>query len=113
MPVGGIKYVTAAVTAQNQFTGWVTVAGRPGKPSTFTASVADDAATLAATLSVEARRVNADGTFGNPTLIEAVAFAAGTLGTLKTYSLVGLWQVRCGVRTGGYTAGTGVMTIHY
>lgn len=113
MPIGGIKYVTAAVTAQNQFTGWVNIAGRSGKPTSFTASIADDAATLAATMVVEARRINADGTFGNPTLVDSVVMAVGSRGALRSYSLVGLWQVRVGVRTGGYTAGTGVMTIHY
>lgn len=108
----GVRYQTAAITAQNQFTGWVQVAGHRSGPS-FTASIADDAATLNVTFVVEVRRVLSDGTFSNPMLLESVSVSAGSLGTAKTYNLVGLWQARCGVRTGGYTAGSGIAAIHY
>lgn len=108
-----VSFREAAITAQNQFTPWVRVDGRSGKPNTFCASIADDAATLNVTFVVEARRVKGDGTAGNQCLLESVSVAAGSLGTLKSYSLVGTWEVRCGVRTGGYTAGSGVAAIHY
>lgn len=107
---GNIRTVEQAITAQNQFTAWVRVDSRRSN-NPFTASLSDDSTTLSAVWVVQARRVKADGTAGNT--IDIFTSSVGSNGGMQTAQYAGVWEFRVGVKTGGYTAGTGVAAINW
>lgn len=101
-----------AITAENQFTAWAEIDshGRDAGAS-FTAALADDSTTLSCTWVVQARRVLADGTKGST--IDIFTSGAASRGGVQTAALCGLWEVRIGVKTGGFTTGSGVASIDW
>lgn len=100
----------AAITAQNQFTEWTRIdGGRWG--SGFTASLTDDSTTLSCTWTVQMRRVKADGTAGN--IFDAFTSSALSNGGAQTANVFGVWEVRVGVKTGNFTAGTGIAAVSW
>ena len=107
-----LQTAQAAITAENQFTAWSRIDshGRDAGAS-FTAALIDDSTTLSVTWVVQARRILADGTKGN--IIDIFTSSAASGGGVQTASLCGLWEVRVGVKTGGYSAGTGVASIDW
>ncbi|MGD9724397.1 MAG: hypothetical protein AB7U76_24425 [Pirellulales bacterium] len=107
---GNVRTNEAAITAENQFTDWTRVdGGRWG--SGFSASVSDDSTTLSVVWTVQMRRIKADGTTGN--VIDVFTSGAASNGGIQTASLFGAWEVRVGVKTGNYSAGTGVAAISW
>lgn len=107
---GNARTNEVAITAQNQFTDWTRIdGGRWG--SGFTASLTDDSTTLSCVWTVQMRRIKADGTVGNIT--DAFTSGAASNGGVQTADLFGVWEVRVGVKTGNYTAGTGVAAISW
>jgi hypothetical protein len=96
---------TKAITGQNQFTDWVRL-NHSERPNSFTAAMIDDSTTLNVVWVVQARPVLADGTTGNT--IDIYTSPAASSGGVQTVQLAGMWEVRVGVKTGGYTAGTAV-----
>jgi hypothetical protein len=110
MAGGNVRTVQAAITAQNQFTDWVRIDSR-NSPNPFTASLIDDSTTLSVTWVVQARRVKSDGTNGNA--IDMFTSSAASNGGVQTASLAGVWDIRVGVKTGGYSAGSGVAALDW
>jgi hypothetical protein len=107
---GNVRTRQATVSAQNMFTDWVRVEGR-GAPASFTASLVDNSTTLNVVWTVQARRVLSDGTSGGVT--DIYVSSAASSGGVQTASIVGVWDIRVGVKTGNYTAGTGVAAIDW
>ena len=110
---GNNRTKSAAVTAQNMFTGWVRIDSRQS-PNPFTASLIDDSTTLSCTWTVQARRIltTAMGdTKGN--VIDIFTSSALSNGGVQTAQLAGVWEIRVGVKTGNYTAGTGVAALDW
>lgn len=107
---GNVRTREAAITAENQFTDWARVDSR-GTPNPFTASLIDDSTTLDVVWTVQARRVKSDGTTGS--IIDLYTSAAEASGGVQTAQLAGVWEVRVGVKTGGYTAGAGVAAVDW
>lgn len=107
---GNVSTVEAAISAQNQFTEWVRL-GAHNKINAFTASLTDDSTTLSVVWVVQARRIKSDGTAGNT--LDIYTSGAASNGGMQTAQLAGVWEVRAGVKTGGYTAGTGVAAISW
>lgn len=107
---GNVSTVEAAITAQNQFTAWTRL-GAKNKVNGFTASVIDNSTTLSVTWVVQARRIKSDGTPGN--VIDIFTSGAGSNGGLQTAQYAGIWEFRVGVKTGGYTAGSGVAALSW
>lgn len=107
---GNVRTREAAITAQNQFTDWVRIDSRRS-PNPFTASLIDDASSLSVTWVVQARRVKSDGTAGN--VIDLFTSSSASNGGVQTASLAGVWDVRVGVKTGGYSAGAGVAAVDW
>jgi len=109
---GNVRTKEAAITAQNQFTDWVRVDSRSKDgPAAFTASIIDDSTTFSATWTIQARRVNDSGVVGS--IIDLFTSSALSSGGVQTASLRGLWEVRVGVKTGNFTAGTAVAAIDW
>lgn len=107
---GNIRTSSAPVTAQNMFTSWVRMDGRRS-PNPFTASLIDNSTTLSVTWVVQGRRILTDGTSGNT--IDVFTSSTLSSGGVQTVNLAGVWEVRVGVKTGGYTAGTGVAALDW
>lgn len=107
---GNTRTREAAISAQNQFTDWVDADGRQ-RANVFSASLADDSTTLSVVWTVQARRVKSDGTTGS--IIDIYTSGAASNGGVQTAQLAGHWQVRVGVKTGNYTAGTGIAAIDW
>ena len=107
---GNVRTREVAITAQNQFTDWVRVNSH-NSPNVFTASLADDSTTLSVVWVVQARRIKSDGTAGNA--IDIFTSSAASNGGMQTAQLAGVWDIRVGVKTGGYTAGSGVAAISW
>lgn len=107
---GNVRTREAAVTAQNQFTEWVRL-GSHRVPNVFTASLIDNSTTLSCTWSVQARRVKSDGSTGNT--VDIFTSSALSNGGAQTAQLAGVWEVRVGVKTGNYTAGSAVAAIDW
>jgi hypothetical protein len=107
---GNTNTVEKAISAQNQFTEWVRLSAH-NKVNAFTASLADDSTTLSVTWVVQARRVKSDGTEGST--LDIYTSASASNGGMQTAQLAGVWEVRVGVKTGGYTAGTGVAAVSW
>lgn len=107
---GNINTVEAAISGQNQFTEWTDTDGRQ-RPNVFSASMVDDSTTLSVVWTVQARRIKSDGTTGN--IIDIYTSGVASNGGVQTAQLAGRWQVRVGVKTGNYTAGTGVAAIDW
>jgi hypothetical protein len=107
---GNVRTREAAVTAQNMFTDWVRIDSRQS-PNPFTASLVDNSTTLSVTWVVQARRIKSDGTTGNS--VDIFTSSALSSGGAQTAQLAGVWEVRVGVKTGGYTAGTGVAALDW
>lgn len=107
---GNVRTKAAAITAQNQFTDWVRIDSRRS-PNVFTASLIDDSTTLNVVWVVQARRIKDDGTPGNA--VDIYTSGSGSNGGLQTAQLAGVWEIRVGVKTGGYTAGTGVAALSW
>jgi hypothetical protein len=107
---GNVSTVEAAISAQNQFTAWTRLAAK-NKINVFTASMVDDSTTLSVVWVVQARRIKSDGTAGN--IIDIYTSAAASNGGLQTARYAGTWEFRVGVKTGGYTAGTGVAALSW
>lgn len=107
---GNVRTSQAAISAQNQFTSWVRLDSRRSN-NPFTASLIDDSTTLSVVWTVQARRVLADGTTGNT--IDIYTSGAASNGGVQTAQLAGIWEIRVGVKTGGYTAGTGVAALDW
>ena len=99
----------AAITAANQFTPWVRLNFR-NLPA-FSASLIDDSTTLSCVWTVQARRVKVDGTTGS--IVDIYTSGAASNGGVQTANLAGVWEIRVGVKTGNYTAGTGVAAISW
>jgi hypothetical protein len=110
MAGGNVRTKEAAITAQNQFTDWVRVDSRRS-PNVFTASMVDDSTTLSVVWVVQARRIKGDDTAGN--IVDIYSSGAGSNGGLQTAQLAGVWEIRVGVKTGGYSAGTGVAALSW
>lgn len=107
---GNVRTKEAAITAQNQFTPWVRFDGRRS-PNGFTASLADNSTTLSVVWVVQARCIKDDGTAGNA--IDVFTSSSASNGGAQTAQLAGVWEVRVGVKTGGYTAGSGVAALSW
>lgn len=107
---GNVGTVEAAVSAQNMFTEWVRFSAK-NKVNAFTASLIDDSTTLSVVWTVQARRIKSDGTAGN--ILDIYTSAAASNGGMQTAQFAGTWEFRVGVKTGGYTAGTGVAAINW
>lgn len=107
---GNVRTKEAAITAQNQFTDWVDTDNRQ-RVNVFSASLVDDSTTLSVVWVVQARRIKSDGTVGNT--VDIFTSSAASNGGVQTAQLAGRWQVRVGVKTGGYTAGTGIAAIDW
>lgn len=110
---GNNRTKSGAVTAQNTWSPWVRIGSR-NSPNSFTASLIDDSTTLSCTWTVQARRVltTAMGaTVGN--IIDIYTSPALSNGGVQTAQLAGEWEVRVGVKTGNYTAGTGVAALDW
>lgn len=108
MATGDGNYRTreATISAENSFTAWVRL-----PKADFTVNFVETVATFAGTFVVQARRVLEDGTSGV------------TQDVLSTTSLTdfpqagrlpgGVWEVRAGIKTGGYTSGTGRASVSF
>ena len=110
---GNNRTKSAAVTAQNMFTSWVRIDSRQSA-NPFTASLIDDSTTLSVTWTVQARRIlttTMGDTKGN--IIDLYTSPALSNGGVQTAQLAGVWEIRVGVKTGNYTAGTGVAAIDW
>lgn len=107
---GNTNTVEAAISAQNQFTEWVRLSAR-NKVNAFTASLADDSTTLSVTWVVQARRIKSDGTEGNA--VDIFTSSAASNGGMQTAQFAGVWEFRVGVKTGGYTAGSGAASLSW
>ena len=110
---GNNRTKSAAVTAQNMFTEWVRIDSRRS-PNPFTASIIDDSTTLNVIWTVQARRIltTAMGdTKGN--IVDIYTSPATSGGGVQTAQLAGVWEIRVGVKTGGYTAGTAVAALDW
>lgn len=107
---GNVRTRETAITSENQFTDWVRI-DRSRSANVFTASLVDDSTTLSVVWTVQGRRVKADGTVGN--VIDIYTSAAASNGGVQTAQLAGVWDVRVGVKTGGYTAGSGVAAVNW
>jgi len=110
---GNNRTKSAAVTAENMFTAWVRVDSR-SSANPFTASLIDDSTTLSCTWVVQARRIltTAMGdTKGS--IIDIYTSGALSNGGVQTAQLAGVWEIRVGVKTGNYTAGTGVAALDW
>ena len=107
---GNVSTVEAAFSAQNQFTDWVRLSAR-NRVSAFTASLTDNSTTLSVVWTVQARRVKSDGTTGNT--IDIYTSGAASNGGMQTAQYAGTWEFRVGVKTGGYTAGSGVAAVSW
>lgn len=103
------KTVSASISAQNTFTGWVRVSAKQGKPNNFSAFMENDAS-LVATWVVQAQRRIEDSS-GNVTYGTTIDLNSDTTAGIYTAQLVGDWEIRVGVKTGGYTSGTGTVGI--
>lgn len=108
---GNVRTVEQAITAQNQFTAWVRMDSRRSVNS-FTAAVADDSTTLNVVWTVQGRRVKSDGTTGS-IMDVYTSPASGANGGMQTAQFAGVWEFRVGVKTGGYTAGSGVASLSW
>lgn len=110
---GNNRTKSVAVSAQNTFTDWVRVDARRS-PNPFTASMIDDSTTLSVVWTVQARRVlttTMGDTKGN--IIDIYTSGAASNGGVQTAQLAGVWEIRVGVKTGGYTVGTGVAALDW
>jgi len=107
---GNVNTVEVAVSAQNTFTEWVRLSAH-NKVNAFTASLADDSTTLSVVWVVQARRIKSDGTAGNT--MDIYTSPGASNGGMQTAQYAGTWEFRVGVKTGGYTAGTGVAAISW
>jgi len=107
---GNVRTREVAISAQNTFTDWVRLSASE-KANIFTASLTDDSTTLSVVWVVQARRVKSDGTTGNT--LDIYTSPAASNGGLQTAQIAGVWEVRVGVKTGGYTAGTGVAALSW
>lgn len=107
---GNTNTVEAAISAQNQFTDWVRFNAR-NKVNAFTASLVDDGSTLSVVWTVQARRVKSDGTTGST--LDIYTSGAASNGGMQTAQFAGTWEFRVGVKTGNYTAGTGVAALSW
>lgn len=107
---GNARTKEVAVSAQNTFTDWVRIDSR-NSPNGFTASLADDSTTLSCTWTVQARRIKPDGTAGST--VDIFTSTALSNGGVQTAQLAGVWEIRVGVKTGNYTAGTGVAALDW
>lgn len=107
---GNVRTREAAISAQNQFTDWVRIDSRRSA-NVFTASLVDDSTTLSVVWTVQARRIKSDGTAGNT--IDIYTSASASNGGLQTAQLAGVWDVRVGVKTGNYSAGSGVAAVSW
>lgn len=107
---GNARTKDAAVSAQNTFTEWVRLDSR-NSPNGFTASLSDDSTALSVVWVVQARRIKSDGTAGST--MDIFTSAAASNGGMQTAQFAGVWEFRVGVKTGGYTAGTGVAALSW
>lgn len=107
---GNVRTREAAVSAENTFTDWVRL-GASNRVNAFTASLADDSTTLNVIWTVQARRIKSDGTAGNS--MDIYTSPSASNGGMQTAQFAGVWEFRVGVKTGGYTAGSGVAAISW
>ena len=107
---GNASTVEKAISAQNTFTDWVRL-GAHNKINAFTASLTDDSTTLSVVWVVQARRIKSDGTAGNT--MDIYTSGAASNGGMQTAQFAGTWEFRVGVKTGGYTAGSGVAALSW
>lgn len=107
---GNVSTIEQAITAENQFTGWARLVAK-NRVNAFTASLADNSTTLSVTWVVQARRIKSDGTAGN--IVDIYTSAPTSSGGLQTAQYAGTWEFRVGVKTGGYTAGSGVAALSW
>lgn len=107
---GNVSTIEQAITAENQFTDWARLVAK-NKVNAFTASMIDDSTTLSVVWVVQARRIKSDGTAGN--IIDIYTSDPASTGGLQTAQYAGTWEFRVGVKTGGYTAGTGVAALSW
>lgn len=107
---GNVRTTEAAVSAQNTFTSWVRCDSRRS-PNGMTAAMTDDSTTLNVVWVVQARRIKSDGTAGNT--LDIYTSPAASTGGMQTAQFAGVWEFRVGVKTGGYTAGTGVASVSW
>jgi hypothetical protein len=107
---GNVRTVDAAISAQNMFTAWTRCDSRRS-PNGMTAALTDDSTTLSVVWTVQARRIKSDGTAGN--IMDIYTSGAASNGGMQTAQFAGVWEFRVGVKTGGYTAGTGVASLSW
>lgn len=107
---GPVSTREAAITGENQFTGWTRLTAK-NKVNAFTASLIDDSTTLSVVWTVQARRVKSDGTTGN--IVDVYTSGPASNGGLQTAQYAGTWEFRVGVKTGGYSAGSGVAALNW
>lgn len=107
---GNVSTIEKAISAQNTFTDWVRL-GAHNRVNAFTAALSDDSTTLSVTWVVQARRIKSDGTAGNA--IDIFTSSSASNGGMQTAQFAGVWEFRVGVKTGGYTAGSGVASLSW
>lgn len=107
---GNVRTREVAISAENTFTDWVRMTPS-NRVNVFTASLADNSTTLSVIWTVQARRIKSDGTAGNT--IDIYTSGVASNGGAQTAQLAGVWEVRVGVKTGNYTAGTGVAALSW
>lgn len=105
------KSVAIAVSAQNTFTNWVRVSAKQGMPNNFSAFMENDSS-LVATWAIQGRRRIEDGT-GAVTYGTIIDLKTDTAAGIYTAQLVGDWEIRVGVKTGGYTSGSGTVGLFW
>lgn len=110
---GNNRTKSGAVTAENTWSPWVRFDSRRSV-NPFTASLIDDSTTLSCTWTVQARRIlttTMGDTKGN--IVDIFTSSALSNGGVQTAQLAGVWEIRVGVKTGNYTAGTGVAALDW
>lgn len=110
VPSQNLNSQTGQVTAQNTWSPWVTLNLRR-LPNAFTAFIIDNSTTFSAMWTIQASAVLDDGTLVGP--VDLYTSAAASAGGVQTAELAGTWQVRIGVKTGNYTAGTATAGINF
>ena len=103
---GNYRAQEVTISAQNTFTPWTRL-----PKAAFTIDFEETVATFAGTFVVQARRIKRDGTAG--TTQDILSTTALTdfpqVGNLPG----GVWEVRAGIKTGGYTSGTGTASVSF
>lgn len=105
------KFQTAVVSAQNTFTNWVRVSTKQGKANSFSAFMENDSSLLATWVIQGRRRI--EDSAGAVTYGTTIDLKTDTVAGVYTAQLVGDWEIRVGVKTGGFTSGSGTVGLFW